>query len=52
MQSLYEYGEAIPCIGLCFLMAIVFGLLLWNNLPSYEKKKPHDQDDDKEHKAE
>ena len=42
MQALYEYGEAIPCIGLFFLMAIVFGALLWNSLPSHEKK-----DDDK-----
>jgi hypothetical protein len=45
MQALYEYGEDLPCIGVTFIMGIILAVLLWNNLPSYEKKKPDDKDD-------
>jgi len=48
MNNLYEYGEFLLCIGPIFLIIfIIFGVLLWNSLPSRTvNKKKRDEHDD------
>jgi hypothetical protein len=39
MNYLFDYGEFLICIAPVFLViAAVSFALVWNNLPSYEKK--------------
>ena len=45
MGELYDFGEAIFCVGPVFLIIfIVGGALLWNSLPSRLKEKNKEQD--------
>jgi hypothetical protein len=46
MQSLYEYGEALPCIGLIFLNGDRFRDLDLEQSPQL-REKADEQNDDK-----
>ncbi|MBV9243165.1 MAG: hypothetical protein JO314_14290 [Acidobacteria bacterium] len=46
MRFLFDYGEAIVCLGPFLLIAIIFGALIWNSLPD-RTKKGRDKDDAK-----
>jgi hypothetical protein len=45
MEQLFKYGEFLICIGPVFLIiALVFGALIWNNLPDRTKKKDEEKE--------
>jgi hypothetical protein len=40
MEQLFNYGELLICFGPAFLIiALVFGALIWNSLPSRTVEK-------------
>jgi hypothetical protein len=45
MRYLFDYGEGLLCFLPVFaLIALIFGTLIWNNLPDRTVKKKHDDE--------